>query len=98
MNERGYISLIEVLPPIESVHELREMATEAQQFLFEHGKHYTSPDELMFITLLDRYIKLFEKAKEMVARDRFTVANKGDPNKKLANIGDFEIIPIQKKA
>ncbi len=92
-----YINLLDLLPEIENQQELRELSIESQKYLFENGKTYTSADEVMFITILERYIQLFTKAKQMVANGRFTVVNKGDPDLPKANITDFEVVPIQKK-
>lgn len=98
MATRNYYTLLDVLPNVDSIEELRVLAAEAQQYLFENGKPYTSQDEVMFISLLDRYIHVFTRAKELVAKNKFTVANRGDPRENRINITDFEVIPIQKAA
>lgn len=89
------VNLYNVLPTEINRTEANSLIKNAAGFLQERGKFDTTKDEFAFVMTLDRYIELFEKAKSMLANNKFTVEFKGNPNEQILRIEDFEIIPVK---
>ena len=97
--ENKFTTLLDVMPNLEFTKSDGMKAVRGvQEFLQEHGRNACSADEVAFISLLERYIDIFTKAKSMIAKDRFTVEYKGEQNSSSISLTDFEIIPIVKKS
>ncbi len=92
-----YGTLFDVMPEhlIPDRDNAERLINQAKEFLISREKNYATPDEVNFVAVLDRYIEIFEKAKGMLAAERFTVEFKG--SMKVPDIADFEIQPIRKK-
>lgn len=63
--------------------------------MLERGKDNCLPDEVVFIAVLERSITIFERAKELIAKKRFTVQYKGPDYNDNPQVTDFEIVPIK---
>ncbi len=92
-----YGTLFDVMPEhlIPDRENAERLIHGAKEFFVSREKNYATPDEVNFVAVLDRYMELFEKAKSMVAAERFTVEFKGSSG--IPDIEDFEICPIVKK-
>jgi hypothetical protein len=91
-----HTTLFNVLPVELDRKEINKMVAATSEYFQERGKVDCTKDEFAFLMTLDRYIEMFEKAKSMVANDRFTVEFKGDKDQQTLTLNDFEIIPIKK--
>lgn len=97
INRPKYGTLFDVMPDqlIPDRENAERLIHGAKEFLISREKNYATPDEVNFVAVLDRYIELFDKAKSMVAGERFTVEFKGSVG--VPDIVDFMIVPIVKK-
>lgn len=89
-----YRTLFDVFPRIKHKREIVEEVEGVKAYLNERGKVYSSTDELIFLAVLERHIKIFTKAKEMIANSRFTVTYMGPEYNDQPKITDFKIVPI----
>lgn len=91
-------TLYDVFPRIEKKEDILQEMGDVQNFLHDHGREHASPDELLFLAIIERHIKFFEKAKTMIGRNRFTVEYKGPEYNDNPSISEFQIIPIKQKS
>lgn len=97
MPDKKFTTLLDVIPrPLfNSIRECAMHVDEAQQYLIDREKDIATSDEVSFVIVLNRYIEYFERAKAMLARNRYTVkfhgTENGDPD-----IVDYEIISTSK--
>lgn len=92
-----YTTLWDVFPRITDRHEIVASVEEVKEFLAERGRTYCSPDEAIFLATLDRNIKIFTKAKEMVSNSKFSVVYRGPEYNDNPAVDQFEVIPIKVK-
>lgn len=95
----NYTTLFQVIPPLDVEDDVRcrNDVENIKEFLAGHGRKSYTMDEVCFIMLLDNYIKVFEKAKNMIGRNRFTVQFMNYQSSETPDIDDFSIIPIKEK-
>lgn len=92
--EKKYTNLYDVFPIFEKP-EVKEMVAETRAFFDSNEKEIFSNDEFAFVLALNKYIRVFEKAKMMILKDKFTAEYKGSGDQVL-RIEDFEILPVKK--
>jgi hypothetical protein len=93
-----YTNLYHVFPVDIDRKEVSSMVQQTSEYFHDRGKTDYTKDEFAFAMTIDRYIEIFEKAKSMVANNKFTVEFKGDKDGNILKIEDFEITPIKQKA
>jgi hypothetical protein len=92
--KKHYNTLYDVFPTIKNKQEIISEIEEVREFLLEKNKTNSSPDELVFLAVINRTIKYLQRAKELVRNSRFTVEYKGPEYNDRPQISDFEILPI----
>jgi hypothetical protein len=82
------------IAPLISQQDMQRYCQQAKEFLGESGRERYSVDELVFISLLDQNIALYERVKTMIGQSRFTVKFRGDETAQQNFISDFEIVAL----
>jgi hypothetical protein len=96
MNKDPLVTILDLVPELDTSNakdSLRK-AGEIKEFFNEAGRTNCTIDEIAFIMLMEHYITVFEKAKSMIAQDRFTVRYVGDKTQENPKLTDFKIINI----
>lgn len=94
--EHKYTTLLDVIPrPLfTNAKECLQFVDEAHQYLQARDRDIASPEEVSFLICINRYIDYFERAKAMLARNRFTVKYRGGKRMQDPDIMDYEIISV----
>ena len=90
---RNYVTIFELIPPMPSDRAFwKRSVLEAQQYLMGRETDGVIPDTVPFIAIIDYYIARLEKAKAMLADNKFIPVYRGRPNTN-PDILDFEMLP-----
>lgn len=92
-----YKTLFHLFPPYKNQSEAERQVKSSAREMMQYGREDYTPSELVFFATVDRHIEIFEKAKAMIANNRFTVEYRGDKMSDCPKIDDFEIIPVKIK-
>lgn len=91
-----FTTLYHVFPVDVDKKDVSMMVAQVSEYFQDRGKTDYTKEEFAFLMTLNRYIEVFEKAKAMVANNKFTVEFKGDKDSNTLKVDDFELIPVKK--
>jgi len=94
--ENKFPTILDVIPrPLfTNPKECMQFVEEAHQYLMERQKDVANTEEVSFLICINRYIEYFERAKAMLAKNRFTVKYRGGRQMRDPDIMDYEIIKL----
>lgn len=92
----SFPTILDVIPrPLfTNAKECMQFVDEAHHYFQSRDKDMASAEEVSFLICINRYIECFEKAKSMLAKNRFTVKYRGGRAKQDPDLMDYEIISL----
>jgi len=92
----SFPTILDVIPrPLfTNAKECIQFVDEAHHYLQSRDKDIASAEEVSFLICINRYIEYFERAKSMLAKNRFTVKYRGGGQMRDPDIMDYEIISL----
>ena len=94
--KNSFPTILDVIPrPLfTNAKECMQFVEEAHQYFTSRDKDMATAEEVSFLICINRYIAYFERAKSMLAKNRFTVKYRGGKRMQDPDIFDYEIISL----